>query len=228
MGGKWGFFPFFLGITTTSLCHVDRAAIHLTIQRNDPDDWVSPRNLSLLFTDLFNCSSIMRKCIYRGSLIRPDTNLLNERLSLQRLPWTYRCAHFIANAKIKAALFVHGIIDAWQFRKLGPIMFERVVKKTVVRAVERYTEKKKMMRRCSDFSFWSARWKYLLFVRQYSFSLTCLLSCLHSYCSPKHRQSLRQEYCLVQRDWALDGKILQQNPSFCWRPWRGISSPSLS
>lgn len=49
-------FLFFLGIASTSLCHMDHAATHFPIILQDPEQWVSPINIPQLFTDLFKYS----------------------------------------------------------------------------------------------------------------------------------------------------------------------------
>lgn len=43
-----------------------------------------------------------------------------------------RSAHFVTNPKIKATLLIHRIIDSRKFWELGPIMFKRVIKETVI------------------------------------------------------------------------------------------------
>lgn len=52
----------------------------------------------------------------------------------KRKAWeaTYGCAHFIANAKIKAALLVHGIIYPREFRQLRPLVLKGIIQQTVI------------------------------------------------------------------------------------------------
>lgn len=57
------------------------------------------------------------------------------------LCWTYSSAHFITDPKIKAALLIHRVIDSRELRKLGPLVFKRIIQQAVVRTEETWRNK---------------------------------------------------------------------------------------
>lgn len=79
---------------------------------------------------------------------------------------TYRSAHFITNPKVKTALLIHRVIDSRKFWEFGPIVFERVIKETVIGTV-----KKKIFHviKCSFFFFYHILMKNFLVYRIWSF-----------------------------------------------------------
>lgn len=60
----------------------------------------------------------------------------DQHLYIWRLWRTYCSAHLITNAKIKAALLVHWIIDSRKLRKLGPLVFKGIIQQAIVGAEE--------------------------------------------------------------------------------------------
>lgn len=47
---------------------------------------------------------------------------------------THRSAHHVAHAEVKAALFIHRVMQTGQLRQSRPLMIERVITETVIRA----------------------------------------------------------------------------------------------
>lgn len=47
---------------------------------------------------------------------------------------THRGADLIAHSKVKATLFIHGVVYARKFGKLWPVVFEGVIQQTIIRA----------------------------------------------------------------------------------------------
>lgn len=54
--------------------------------------------------------------------------------------WTYDGAETVSWSKVEAALLVHGVLEARQLRLSRPVVVERVVTETVVRAADTQTE----------------------------------------------------------------------------------------
>lgn len=54
--------------------------------------------------------------------------------------WTYDGTETVSRSKVEAALLVHGVLEAWQLRLSRPVVVERVVTETVVRAADTQTE----------------------------------------------------------------------------------------
>lgn len=122
---------------------------------------------------------------------------------------TYSGAHFITDAKIKAALLVHGVIYPREFRQLRPLVLKGIIQQTVIGAGEKKKKKK---------------------VNQ---SQLHLMICTHTplklnpFADERERQGLRKQRteCI---DWApvccsvtsdSDGKLLELAEPWCCPCW---------
>lgn len=48
---------------------------------------------------------------------------------------THRGADLVSHSEVESALLIHGVVDAGEFRKLRPVVFERVIQQTIIGAV---------------------------------------------------------------------------------------------
>lgn len=50
----------------------------------------------------------------------------------QHRDYTHCCAGLVAHTKVKAALFIHGVVNARQLRERGPLVLKGIIQQAVV------------------------------------------------------------------------------------------------